>query len=343
MAGGFGAVVIMFLIINHGTETPLETDNRDLKAASRLLDYRAETGKENLSFLRDIVGNLSIRIADVKETIDDTVRELEVKETDLEHVDKTAQDQSESLEKLIRELQETEREVEILARANRSRDGQTTIEMLGEGDRQYLTGLYMGGSHIVIALDVSASMLDNSLVNVLRRRNMPVERQKNAPKWQQAIRTVTWLTANIPLESRFQIAIYNNDASFASNQGQWIDASDGNTVREAIQAVQKLVPREGTNLKGLFQLITSMRPPPDNVFLLADGLPTMNAPTTTRSTVSGGRRIRLFQEAIGELIAGIPINVIMFPLEGDPFAAASYWQLAYVTGGTMMSPSSDWP
>ena len=42
----------------------------------------------------------------------------------------------------------------------------------GEGYRQYLTGMRMGGERIVILVDVSTSMLDRTLVNILRRRNM---------------------------------------------------------------------------------------------------------------------------------------------------------------------------
>jgi hypothetical protein len=39
----------------------------------------------------------------------------------------------------------------------------------------------------------------------------------------------------------------------------------------------------------------------------------------------------------------IPINVIMFPMEGDPMASAAYWNVARVTGGAFISPSWDWP
>lgn len=343
MAGGFGAVVIMFLIINHATETPMESENRDLKAASRLLDYRIETGEENLSFIRNLVGNLSIRIADVEKRIDETIEELEIESLEVENIEKTAQDQTETLAKLITELEQTEREIESMERVRFRQQGQTTVEVLGEGDRQYLTGLFMGGEHIVIAVDVSASMLDQTIVNILRRRNMPIERQHNAPKWLRAKRTVTWLSANIPLESRFQIAVYNNQARFLTNNGQWIDASDGQRVREALDALETIVPKEGTNLKGLFELVSDIQPMPDNLFLLADGLPTMDAPTTRRVTIDSNLRFRLFHDAIRILPSGIPVNVIMFPLEGDMFAAASYWELGYRSGGTMITPSKDWP
>ena len=34
---------------------------------------------------------------------------------------------------------------------------------------------------------------------------------------------------------------------------------------------------------------------------------------------------------------------LMYPMEGDPLAAPSYWELALRTGGSFMSPSDDWP
>jgi hypothetical protein len=30
-------------------------------------------------------------------------------------------------------------------------------------------------------------------------------------------------------------------------------------------------------------------------------------------------------------------------MEGDPMAAAAYWNLARTTGGSFISPSKDWP
>ena len=343
MAGGFGAVVIMFLIINHATETSIETDNRNLRAESRLLDYQLVTSRENLAFLRDLVGNLSIRIADVKRTVDQTIDRLDIKEDEIVEIEKTALDQSESLERLIKELEETEREVAALSRAERADEGRTTIEIEGEGDRQYLTGMYMGGRHILIALDVSASMLDASIVNVLRRRNMSRERQRQAPKWRRAVRTVEWLTANIPLQSQLQVVIYNNRSAFVVNDGSWIDASDGKTVRSIFSALEDVIPHEGTNLRGLFELVATLHPLPDNLFLIADSLPTMDQPSTNRTTISGRQRIQLFYQAVRTLPGGIPVNVLMFPLEGDPEAPAAYWSLAHITGGILMSPSDDWP
>jgi hypothetical protein len=40
---------------------------------------------------------------------------------------------------------------------------------------------------------------------------------------------------------------------------------------------------------------------------------------------------------------GIPVNTILFPMEGDPEAAAMFWQFAMTTKGSFLTPSRDWP
>ena len=64
---------------------------------------------------------------------------------------------------------------------------------------------------------------------------------------------------------------------------------------------------------------------------------------TEKGSVDGRQRLRYFREAANQLSAGIPVNIIMFPMEGDPAAAGEYWQLAALTGGSFMSPTEDWP
>ena len=45
------------------------------------------------------------------------------------------------------------------------------------------------------------------------------------------------------------------------------------------------------------------------------------------------QRVELFQEAVSELRASVPVNVILFPMEGDPMAPSLFWRLALGTGG----------
>ena len=52
---------------------------------------------------------------------------------------------------------------------------------------------------------------------------------------------------------------------------------------------------------------------------------------------AGQQRLKLFGQAVDELRRGIPVNVILFPMEGDPMAASSYWKLAIGTGRRVQS------
>jgi hypothetical protein len=218
-------------------------------------------------------------------------------------------------------------------------------EIRGEGYRQYLTGLRMGGQRILILVDTSASMLDSSLANVLLRRNMSDAAKRRAPKWRQVVDTVDWLTAQIPPGANFQVIAFNTEAHsvIPGTDGQWLTATDGSKLDEAVENLRNIVPAEGTSLHAAIEAASSLSPRPDNVYLLIDGLPTIGEVYPTRPGVTGRDRLRIFERAEREVPNGMPINVLLYPLEGDPYAAPAYWRLALRTGGSMMAPSEDWP
>ena len=205
--------------------------------------------------------------------------------------------------------------------------------------------LQVGGERILILFDTSASMLDDTLVNVIRRRNMPPERKRQAPKWQRAVGTLQWLSAQLPLTSQYQIYTFAEDvqAALPDTRGEWLDVSIGPELDRAVDAASKVLPSGGTSLLKVLQAAGELSPRPDNIILITDGLPTLGDRPPRRSTVSGRDREQLFADAMDALPEGIPVNVVLLPLEGDPMASTRYWQLAVHTGGSFMSPSSDWP
>ena len=82
---------------------------------------------------------------------------------------------------------------------------------------------------------------------------------------------------------------------------------------------------------------------PDNIFLITDGLPTLSDSGSNGTRVTPSERLELYEDALGELPQGIPVNIVLLPLEGDPSAAAAFWQLAQYTQGSFITPSRDWP
>ena len=343
MTGGFGAVVVIFLMIEPATKTESTEANRDILSSSRQLDYQVRTSEENLTRLQQLLQQLQDEIEDAEERIEELLEETEIKEEDLEEAEEESEKKDQEVKELEREVDDREKRVASLKQDAQEALRGTTIEIVGEGDRQYLTGMFMGGNYILIALDTSASMLDETIVNVLRRRNMDRERQLRSPKWTRAVRTVEWLAANIPLQSQFQVITFNETAEFVRQPHLWIDASNGMEIRSIVSDLENTVPRQGTNLAALFDQVKTMQPLPDNLFLIVDGFPTMDERRPGRTTVTGRQRLQIFSRSVAKLPSGIPVNIILFPLEGDPLAPAAYWNLAHVTGGTVLSPSRDWP
>ena len=82
---------------------------------------------------------------------------------------------------------------------------------------------------------------------------------------------------------------------------------------------------------------------PDNVFLLTDGLPTMDEKRPWGNKVSSSKRLRFFNGARRKLSGNIPINTILYSMEGDPEAAPAFWKMTTHTRGSFFCPSEDWP
>jgi hypothetical protein len=123
----------------------------------------------------------------------------------------------------------------------------------------------------------------------------------------------------------------------------WASTSDRTTMDATLDNLYQLAPTGGTSLFEAFSAVRQMETPPDNIFLIVDGLPTQGDGPPRRTVVSSKDRVKLFSQALAQLPRNIPINIILFPMEGDPMATPSFWILAQQTGGSFMSPSKDWP
>ena len=223
--------------------------------------------------------------------------------------------------------------------------GPNIRSFVGDGDRQYLSGLKVGGERIFILVDASASMLADDIVNAVRRRFLPDNVRMRAPKWQQAVKAVDWLTTQIPRESKFQIYTFDIRARpvLDGTDGVWLEEKDAVKLSKAIAVLRQTAPIGGTSLYHAFAAAKAMNPRPDNILLLTDGLPTRGEKAPRRATISGKDRLRLLERSLDALPRAVPVNTILYPMEGDPMASAAFWKVAMATRGSMMTPSSDWP
>ena len=344
---GFGAVVLLVLVLNHDTVKSRKEVFTDLRAEAVRLEKEVLIGEEDLVEARNSLNATEQEIVLMQgqsERVIETIRELEIeiasmsKETlaNREHVNQLSTD--------LQSLDKVQKRLGAAVEADRDA-GEKVREFKGEGDRQYLTGLKMGGKHILILVDASASMLDETIVNVIRMRNMGDAVKRGSAKWQRALGMVEWLVANLPATSRYQIVVFNTRAEpvLGVGAGGWLDAGDIEVLDKAVKRLRQRIPGGGTSLHRAFSAAGGLKPAPDNILLITDGLPTQGRNKPKRTTVSAEARLAHFESAVKQRPKGVPVNTILLPMEGDAYAAAAFWQLAVLSGGSFLTPSKDWP
>ena len=337
MACGFGAVTLLFLILKHEV-VAVESADPNLSAEVNLLQEDIRLGEAELVELQNSLEKIQKDIVEaqglskrVVEKVENTQRELSAQK-----------DPEEEIALLRKQVEELENETAELEEEGRDAD---LRQFTGQGDRQYLTGLKLGGRRVMILLDVSASMLSDTIVNIIRIRNMEDNAKRQSDKWQRAVKTAEWIVAQLPAESTFQLYLFNTESApvLAGTEGQWLDPTDKAVLDNLFEQLETEIPRQGTSLVNAVDSLRAFERQPDNLFLITDGLPTQGATKPKKNTVSGRNRVNYFNSAFDQFPKGIPINVILFPMEGDPLAAAAFWQLSIATNGSFLSPSKDWP
>ncbi|MEX2525831.1 MAG: VWA domain-containing protein [Gammaproteobacteria bacterium] len=344
MSCGFGAVVLLFLIIKHNVDhiKPEPAPATDLSSEVNLLENEIREGRENLAQLRNTIDEVDREIVIAEGRARRIMEEIKESSGRIEALSSDAQTtEIEKLKEEIREMEERKKRLE----AETEETGRDVRTFIGEGNRQYLTGLKLGGQRVLVLLDASASMLDDTIVNVIRRRNMSDQAKQASAKWQQALKTADWLSTQFQPGSRYQIYTFNTEAKavLADSDGQWLRVNDSVQLNKAVSNMKDIIPHDGTSLEKAFLAAASLKPLPDNIYLITDGLPTQGRSPPRASTVSSKQRMGYFEDAVKQLPSNIPVNIILAPMEGDPMAPSAFWRLAQLTRGSFLTPSKDWP
>ena len=184
-------------------------------------------------------------------------------------------------------------------------------------------------------------MLAPEVVNIIRLRNQSPQRQREARKWNQALDTLDWLTAQLPVGSRYQVIAFNTEADYAlpETAGRWLEVADSAQIERVSQSIRDRLPTGGTSLINAFGLLSQFSTAPDNIFIITDGLPTQGDKAPRRNTVSGPERLNLFRAAVRTLPAKTPVNIFS-PMERSR-GRFRFWRLAQDTGGSFMAPAKD--
>jgi len=344
----FGSVVLVYTLINAQGGLRQSTESQALRAEVDQMEERVLEGYQRLVVLRNSLVETDQEAVRTEGLGTRVLSETEQLKEQLAEAEKHTLSRREAIERLKADLKALEEGTRRLEGASQdaASTGTRVRGFVGTGDRQYLTGLRVGGERIVVLVDVSASMLDETVVNVLRMRNMSDARKMMSEKWRRTLSTVDWLAAQVPLESQFQIYAFNTKAwaLLPGSDGKWLKSNDPNAMNDALANLHKTIPQEGTSIENAFTAINALNPRPDNVIMITDGLPTQGAsPPLMRKTISGDDRLKLFERAFAKYPRGVPFNVILMPMEGDPMASSAFWIAARETGGSFMSPSKDWP
>jgi hypothetical protein len=344
---GFGAVVLLVLILNHDTVRARTETFTDLRSEVVRLEQEVLLGDELLVTARNSLQasdkELVITEGEAERVIRD-IRELEIEIARMEKQTLANRQHVNRLSADLKNLDDEKKRLGALA-ADEQDEGEKVRRVVGEGDRQYLTGLKVGGKRILILVDSSASMLDETIINVIRRRNMNVSHRRSAPKWKRTLATLDWLVGNVPADASFQLYTFNTRAraTLSGSEGKWLKAASSEEVEGAVRALHNTVPAGGTSLYHAFAVARELSPRPDNILLITDGLPTQGRNKPKGTTVSSDERLSHFEKASRSLPKGVPVNTVLMPMEGDAWAAAAYWRLAIDTQGSFLTPARDWP
>ncbi len=337
---GFAAVALVFFILN----IPQDRESDELLLAEmRRLDFLSEEKDIDLDEIQATISEIERKLFEARQNEARLREQVEADEALLKFKRSGLSNEKTRIETLARQVDAQKAQVEVLEAEGEDGGGTSLRELEGEGSRQYLSGMRMDGSHIVVAIDASASMLDETLVNAIRRRNLPADERRASEKWLRTLRTANWIAASLPINSQFELIVFNEKARSVLGQTTWRPSATGDHLQRAFDALDEVTPEGGTNLAALIDTLGTLAPRPDRVFLVTDGLPTIGRRTPRSNTISAQDRLRLFFDAVNLVTPGIIFNVILLPLEGDNAAAGAYWELARSTGGSFLSPSSDWP
>ncbi len=230
-----------------------------------------------------------------------------------------------------------------------------SVEVPRVGEETYLIGLRVEGRRIALLVDASASMTDERLIDIIRRKNASDAERMNGPKWQRTRRIVDWLVARAPAESEISIVTFAGSAVHLGGVG-WKPARDPGALRGILDEFASIVPQGATNLQAGLRAVAALQP--TDVYIVTDGLPTAgdsgykslnpfsgcSALWGGSSTISGECRARLFVHSVqGTPLAGVRLNVVLLPVEGDPDASALFWRWTAQRQGVTISPAETWP
>lgn len=332
---GFGAVILVFILTISQKQDVDKSEVDEVRVQSSAATRNIAMTEDELARLAKVLAAAQLELEDVnaKNTAD------ELKLTERQRA-------------LLLLLQQTGAMKDALntllgeKKALPTTDVAPPIPIPNVDRRQYLTGVKLTGRNIVFVLRCSGSMLDDTIDAAAARLADSDDQKREAPKWKRTIQSLEWMLGNLDPSTNFQILVFNEETNsiIPTRNTQWLQAGDRATMNDVVKRLHEIVPKGGANLERAFTTMQILKPLPDSLILLTDGLPTASDSLPITGEVDEATRIRFFEIAIKTLPTKIPISTILFPLlSGDPGAPGLYWSLANMSHGALVSPSKSWP
>lgn len=336
MSCGLGAIILVFMLVKHNVDKSvfeaelLKIDLERLHVKETALRDQISAAEEKRAKTEGKIDALSKNVQRVKDALKAAQRELA------------------EAAKAKGALEDTIKTIEVPKKPD-------VVEAPRKGEEEYLIGLRIEGARIAILVDGSASMTDDRLIDVIRRKNGTPEEKRAGEKWQRTKRIVNWLVARLPETALVNVTAFNNKARKLGDL-PWTSADNGAALTKILKDLENFVPEGGTNLQAGLDALTGSGV--TNLYLITDGLPTAgdsgykslnpfadcSALWGETARISGICRLKLFIHTVNNArLPGVTVNVIMLPIEGDPTAAHAYWKWAAKTRGIMISPAVGWP
>lgn len=342
---GFGAVILLFVLTASNDQSLREEETSDLRGEVDTFDEEILEGQQNLAVLRNTLLDTGEKIVTAQGLADAVIEETQNLEQEISRLDNETIATIEHINELMADIEAKKKALKAEQGSTSVDPGQDLLRRQGNNRQQYLTGLKTDGRRLVILLDRSLSMTGETLPEILTMKEASPAERKARKKWQRAVDATKWLLATMTSADFFQVYSFSESTEPVLEElgADWLPTSSEMLTRVTV-GLDRIVPDGGTNLERAFRQIHDLSPSPDNVIVLTDGLPTRGDSAGLPSTqVSGPDRLRAFQLAERAIPSGVPVNVILFYLEGDPEASSSYWSLASRHDGSFFSPADSWP
>ncbi|MEX0614731.1 MAG: VWA domain-containing protein, partial [Methylophaga sp.] len=231
MACGLGAVILVFILVKQNLEeAPTEVGKLQEDIAS--LEQAQSEAAKTLSAVRS-------ELAREDSSLQQSSQQLDAQQSALANQQASVEQAKQALD----ELKSSIVEIDVPER-------QDLVETDQVNEENYLLGLKVTGPKIGILVDMSASMTNEKLIDIIQTKSRSQQAKQTAAKWIRTKNVVEWLLARLPENSEVVVVAFSEDAQTLGNSGMQT-ASPAN-VNRILQDLNSLTPQGGTNLqKGL--------------------------------------------------------------------------------------------